>query len=60
MDDLSGAKEYENIMHKVGIRLGRRPIFEEQNNVDEKPVDEPPKVDAVAPEVVVVAPKFNL
>jgi hypothetical protein len=59
MDDLSGAKEDENVMHKVGIRLGKRPISEEQNNVDEKPAGEPPKVDAIAPEVVVVAPKFD-
>jgi hypothetical protein len=46
-------------MLKVGIRLGKRPISEEQNNVDEKTANEPSNVDVVAPEVVVVAPKFD-
>jgi hypothetical protein len=56
MDDSNGGKE-DN--HKVGIKLGKQPKVEEQNNVDEKPVDEPPKVDVVTLEVDVVAPKVD-
>jgi hypothetical protein len=59
MNESNGGKEEENIMHKVGIRLGKRPMVEEQNNVDEKSADEPPKVDVVAPEIVVAAPKVD-
>ena len=59
MADSSGAKYDENVMHKADIRLGKCPMIEEEINVEEKSADEPPKVDMVAPEVVVVAPKFD-
>jgi hypothetical protein len=54
------AKEEEKIMHKVGIRLGKRSIVEEeQSNVDGKPAEKPPTVDAVAPVVVGVPRKID-
>jgi hypothetical protein len=59
MADSRGAKEDENVMHKVGIRLGKRPMIEEQINVEEKSIDEQPNNDVVAPEVVVVAPNVD-
>jgi hypothetical protein len=59
MPDSNGAKEGKNFMHKVGIRLGKRPMIEEQINVEEKSIDEQPNNDVVAPEVVVVAPNVD-
>jgi hypothetical protein len=59
MADSSGAKEDENVIHKVDIRLGKRPMMEEQINVEEKSVDEHPNNDVVAPEVVEVTPKVD-
>jgi hypothetical protein len=59
MPDSNGVKEGENFMHKVGIRLGKRPMMEEQINVEEKPADEQPNNDVVVPEVVVVTPKVD-
>jgi hypothetical protein len=59
MDDSSGAQEDENVIHKIGIRLGKHSMMEEQINVDEKSVDEQPNNDVVPPKVVVVTPKFD-
>jgi hypothetical protein len=59
MDDSSGVKDDENVMNKVGIRLGKRPIVEELHNVEEKPSGEQPNNDVVPREVVVVAPKVD-
>jgi hypothetical protein len=53
MSDSSGAKEDENVMHKVCIRLGKRPMIEEQINLEENPIDEQPD-NCVVPSVVVV------
>jgi hypothetical protein len=53
MTDSSGAKEYEDVMQKVGIWLGKRLMIEEEINVDEKPTDEQPHNDVVSPAVVV-------
>jgi hypothetical protein len=58
MDESNGGKGKGNVMHKVGINLGKRPMVEERSNVDEK-VNEQLNVDVVAPEVVVVAPKVD-
>jgi hypothetical protein len=57
--DSRGAKDYENIIHKVSIRLGKRPIIEEEINVEEKSVDEQPHNDVVPPVVVVPAPNVD-
>jgi hypothetical protein len=59
MDESNGGKEEEIVIHKVDIRLSKGPMVEELSNVDEKPADGQPKVDVVAPEVVVVAPKVD-
>jgi hypothetical protein len=52
--DSRGAKDYENIIHKVSIRLDKRLIVEERSNVDENPAGEQPNVDVVAAKIVVV------
>ncbi|KAK2403262.1 hypothetical protein QL285_052716 [Trifolium repens] len=59
MANSSGAKEDEDVMHKVGIRLDKCPMIEEQINLEEKPADEQPHNDVVAPVVVVLAPNVD-
>jgi hypothetical protein len=56
MDESNGGKEEENVMHKVGISLGKHSMVEEWSNVDEKSANKQPNVDVVAPEIVAVAP----
>jgi hypothetical protein len=59
MADSSGAKEDKDVMHKVGIRLDKCPMIEEQINLEEKPADEQPHNDAVPPVVVVPTPNVD-
>jgi hypothetical protein len=59
MADSSGAKEDKDVMHKVGIRLGKHHMIEEEINVEEKPAGEQPHNDAVSPVVVVPTPSVD-
>jgi hypothetical protein len=59
MTDSSGAKEYEDVMQKVGIWLGKRLMIEEEINVEEKPTDEQPDKSVVPSVVVVPAPNVD-
>jgi hypothetical protein len=59
MDDSSGAKEDENVMHKVGIRLGKRPISEEKIMLMKSRPTKHLRLMRLPLEVVVVAPKFD-
>jgi hypothetical protein len=59
MADSSGAKDDENVMHKAGIRLGKRPMIEEEINVEEKSADKQPDNSVVPPVVVVHAPNVD-
>jgi hypothetical protein len=59
MADSSGAKEDKDVMHKVGIRLGKRHMIEEHINLEEKPTDEQPDNDVIFRVVVVPAPNVD-
>jgi hypothetical protein len=59
MDDSSGAKEDENVMHKVGIRLGKRPISEEKIMLMKSRPTKHLRLMRLPLEVVVVAAKFD-
>ncbi|PNY02933.1 hypothetical protein L195_g026254 [Trifolium pratense] len=49
--DDSNASKVDRHKDKVNIKLCQKPKLEGQRNVDAKTVDEPPKVDVVAPKV---------